>query len=67
MEKAINHIETKVGTVLKGDLFIHNNILYKVKNKDYTFVKAVKLNYDGYTHYFVRDINVLEIIENFQH
>ena len=67
MEHAINYTETKVGTVLKGDLFIHNNIVYKVKDKDYTFVKAVKLNYDGFTHYFINEIEVLEIIKNFQH
>lgn len=41
-----------------GDSFYYKNCTYKVISVDYIFVKAEKQIKDGFTHYFLKDIEV---------
>lgn len=48
----------QVGLLEIGDSFYHKNVTYKVLDVDYVFVKAEKQIKDGFTHYFLKDIEV---------
>ena len=48
----------QVGLLEIGDSFYYKNCTYKVLDIDYIFVKAEKQIKDGFTHYFLKDIEV---------
>jgi hypothetical protein len=48
----------QVGLLEIGDSFYHKNVTYKVLDIDYVFVKAEKQVKDGFTHYFLNDIEI---------
>lgn len=48
----------QVGLLEIADSFYHKNVTYKVLDIDYVFVKAEKQVKDGFTHYFLKDIEI---------
>ena len=48
----------KIGTLKKGDWFVHKDRTYKVESYDYVFTNARKVKCDGTKHIFLNSIMV---------
>ncbi len=55
----------KIGQIEIGKWFSRNDCTYEVIDYSYCFVKAKKIPNDGFTHYFLKDLEVKRAIKDF--
>lgn len=50
--------QIKIDDLEVGNQFMYKGVRYRVSNKDYTFVIAKTVPFDGFKHYFVRESHI---------
>ena len=48
----------KIDSLEVGNQFEYKGVRYRVSNKNYTFVIAKSLPFDGFKHYFVKESSI---------